>query len=105
MLKACIELTANRLVDELPGRPAQMTAVCLDLLLLEGHAAWQALCPRCCTVVVFAGHCHVYELVSRLFMKALKNFGATHQLVASWLPSSIVGETNLVMDDLSMRWG
>jgi len=48
------------------------------------------------------GHCHAYELVGGLFAKALEEYGAARRLVASWLPSSVRGETRLV-DDLGVR--
>ena len=105
VLKAHIELAADGLIDEPSGRPAQTTAARLDLLLLEGCVAWRALRPGCHMVVAFVGHCHTYELVGRLFVKALEEFGAMRQLVMLWLPSSVTGETTLIMDGLGMRWG
>jgi hypothetical protein len=53
--------------------------------------------------VALTGHCHAYELVGGLFAKALEEFGAARRLVASWLPSSLAGETRLVVDDLGVR--
>ena len=53
--------------------------------------------------VALTGHCHAYELVGGLFAKALEEFGAARMLVASWLPSSLAGETRLIVDDLGVR--
>jgi hypothetical protein len=53
--------------------------------------------------VALAGHCHAYELVGGLFAKALEEYGAARQLVASWLPSSVSGKPRLVVDDLGVR--
>jgi hypothetical protein len=72
-------------------------------LLLERRAAWRALRPRRRAAVALAGHCHAYELVGGLFAKALEEYGAARRLVASWLPSTAVAETRLVVDDLGVR--
>jgi len=53
--------------------------------------------------VALTGPCHAYELVGGLFAKALEEFGAARMLVASWLPSSVAGETRLIVDDLGVR--
>jgi hypothetical protein len=53
--------------------------------------------------VVLAGHCHACELVGGLFANALEDYSAARSLVASWLPSSIRGETRLVVNDLGVR--
>jgi hypothetical protein len=48
--------------------------------------------------VALAGHCHACELVGGLFANALEDYGAARSLVALWLPSSVRGETRLVVD-------
>ena len=53
--------------------------------------------------VALTRHCDAYELVGGLFAKALEEFGAARRLVASWLPSSVAGETRLIVDDLGVR--